>query len=202
MHDFNDEFSLPGSAGEHQMQSDFQTQDKAKDFYDRQMLEYLAPFMQEFIQRQEMVFISTSDQHGECDCSLRSGQPGFVLVIDEKRLAYADTKGNGVMASLGNMSENAHIGMLFIDFFEDKVGLHVNGKTRMMDEMAFQDYLKASSSIIDLDLISGDKRVCWTLVEVEEAYIHCSKNIPLLQKNTEETEINRSRTVDYFKLQE
>lgn len=204
MNSFQDKSSLPGSDGEHHMQKAFNTQEKAHDFYDRQMLDHLSQYMREFIQKQEMVFISTSDRHGECDCSLRSGRPGFVAVLDEKTLAYADTKGNGVMASLGNMSENPHIGMLFIDFFEDKVGLHVNGKTRMLDDAMLKEYISSSGISTDMDdvFFMGEKNVCWTVIDVEEAYIHCSKNIPLLQKNTDASQIGKSRVVDYFKLQD
>lgn len=185
--------SLPGSAGEHEMQEKFQTQDKATDFYDRQMLDYLAPMMQGFIAAQEMVFISTSDKHGECDCSLRTGEAGFITVIDEKRIVYPDYKGNGVMASAGNISENPHIGMLFVDFFEDKVGLHVNGKAHILEETQLEHFGLQQSS-------GKQKTVFWILVEVEEAYIHCSKNIPLFTKNDDLSQINKSRPVDYFEL--
>lgn len=186
---------LPGSQGEHEMQEAWGTQTQAKSFYDRQMLDYLAPLMQDFIVKQEMVFISTSDKHGECDCSLRTGEAGFIVIIDEHRLAYPDYKGNGVLASLGNVSENPHIGMLFIDFFEDKVGLHVNGKVKIIDDDMMQSLLGKESASFNL----GKKTQFWTLVEVQEAYIHCSKNIPTLQKSTEDSE--KIYPIDYFELQ-
>jgi hypothetical protein len=31
------------------------------------------------------------------------------------------------MASLGNLQENPHIGLMFIDFVSEVIGLHVNG---------------------------------------------------------------------------
>ena len=184
---------LPGSAGEHNMQERYKTQDRAKSFYDRQMLDYLAELMQEFIAHQEMVFISTSDAQGECDCSLRTGDAGFIQVLNDKTLAFPDYKGNGVLASLGNISENPHIGLLFIDFFEDKVGLHVNGKVKTLDSQT----LKKMHSNIMID----EKAVFWTLISVEEAYIHCSKNIPLFNKRPQDEPIGKSCMVDYFQLQ-
>lgn len=196
--------SLPGSEGEHQMQEHFDTRDKAEDFYGRQMLSYLAPSMQAFIASQEMVFIATADKNGECDSSFRSGEAGFITVIDEKRVVYADYKGNGVLASVGNISENPHIGMLFVDFFSDKVGLHVNGKASVLDEKSLLSLLEASSfdKARASYLSSKNKTVFWVLVEVEEAYIHCSKNIPILKKETDAREIKKERPVDYFRLQE
>ena len=63
-----------------------------------------------------MFFLATADGHGECDVSFRAGEAGFVHVLDEKILVYPEYRGNGVMASLGNITENPHAGLLFIDF--------------------------------------------------------------------------------------
>lgn len=187
---------LPGSDGEHALQKSFDTELKAKDFYDRQMLEYLAEYMQEFIKRQEMVFISTSDKNGECDSSFRSGEAGFVQVINEKLLIYPDFKGNGVLASAGNISENPHIGLLFIDFFKDKVGLHVNGKAKVVNQEELS--LILGRETLEVNENFAGKISFWVVIDVEEAYIHCSKNIPVLQKGSSE---GKKYPIDYFKLQ-
>ena len=89
--------------------------------------------MRKFILKQEMVFIATADSKGECDCSFRAGKQGFVRVLNEKTLLYPEYRGNGVMASMGNILENPHIGMTFIDFFENTIGLHVNGKAKIVE---------------------------------------------------------------------
>ncbi|QSZ42103.1 pyridoxamine 5-phosphate oxidase [Sulfurimonas aquatica] len=194
-----DKNKLPGSAGEHMMQEKFNTQDKAEDFYNRQMLDYIAPHMKEFISKQEMVFLATSDKNGECDSSFRSGEAGFVIVLDEKHIIYPDFKGNGVLASLGNISENPHIGMLFIDFFENKVGLHVNGKAKQLNEEEVLSFIDKIKSNVKLPTLK-QKVSFWTLVFVEEAYIHCSRNIPILKKNEDNSEDEKSRPIDFFKL--
>ena len=143
--------------------------------------------MLEFIARQEMLFIATADAKGECDCSFRAGLPGFVYVLSDKLLAYPEYRGNGVYASLGNIMENPHIGLLFIDFFQNKVGLHVNGKARIIennDLLERPDISPAMKAITKNPSKPSPER--WLLIEVEEAYIHCSKHIPLLQKNLEQ----------------
>lgn len=183
---------LPGSEGEHLLQKAFKTEKLAESFYDRQMLDVLAPKMQSFIQNQEMVFISTADKHGECDASFRTGKAGFVKVIDDTHVAYPDYKGNGVMASAGNISENPHIGLLFIDFFKDKVGLHVNGKAKTLRAKEFTEMYPD---------FYDERAVFWTLIEVEEAYIHCSKNIPMFSKQHNEEKMGKSCMIDYFELQ-
>jgi len=178
----------PGSKGERRLQEEFNTTINALKFYNKRVLTYLAPLMQEFIPKQEMMFISTADSKGECDSSFRFGEVGFVRVIDEHHLIYPEYKGNGVMASMGNISENSNIGLLFIDFFETKVGLHVNGKAKIIRKELMDEELKkfeGLSAKLKKQKIQF-KTVSYVLIEVEEAYIHCSLHIPMLQKVKED----------------
>lgn len=168
---------LPGSDGEHGLQREFGTERRAQAFYNHQVLDHLNARMREFIAAQEMMFVSTADAAGNCDCSIRAGLPGFVRVVDEHTLAYPEYRGNGVMASLGNISENAHVGLLFVDFFASTVGCHVNGAARIMENDVLPAVLRLPS-----EAASGRTPERWVVVHVEEAYIHCSKHIPLLAK--------------------
>ena len=173
----------PGSEGEHELQRRHGTEDRAQVFYRKQMLTYLNDDMRRYIARQEMVFIATSDSRGECDCSFRGGLPGFVHVLDKNRLAYPEYRGNGVMASLGNISENPHIGMWFGDFFDSTIGLHVNGKATIIENEEFANFPDLPESVArDLAVSGGRKSERWIIVQVEEAYIHCSKHIPHLTR--------------------
>jgi len=176
--------TLPGCEGEHKLQEKYETQANAKRFYEREVYDYITDVMDTFIQKQTMLFIATSDKSGECDSSFRSAQKDFVKVLDKKRLIYPEFNGNGVMASLGNISENGHIGMLFIDFFDTLSGLHVNGKADIVDNDALEQHLSKDEclKVAELTQTLSQEQVTWVLVSVEEAYIHCSKNIPTLQK--------------------
>ena len=116
-----------GTSGEQEIQAQQQSRARAERFYRRQMRNSLSERMVELIGQQEMVFIATADADGNCDCSPRFGGAGFVLVLDDRTLAYPEYRGNGVFASLGNISENLHIGLVFLDFFDTTIGLHVNG---------------------------------------------------------------------------
>ena len=179
---------IPGSKGEKKLQKEFKTTADALRFYNKQVLTHLSTLMQEFIAKQEMMFISTADSKGECDSSFRFGEAGFAMVVDDHHVIYPEYKGNGVMASMGNISENPNIGLLFIDFFETKVGLHVNGKAKVirkefMDKELEQfDGLAKKLKAHKMQF----KTVSYVLVEVEEAYIHCSLHIPILAKIEEE----------------
>ena len=196
--------TMLGSCGEHDLQERYGNRKRAEAFYKHQVLRYLNPQMRTFIARQEMFFLATADLHGGCDVSFRAGEVGFVHVLGEKILVYPEYRGNGVMASLGNITENSHAGLLFVDFMRDKIGLHVNGAARIFSNeelLACPDFSAALRA--DIAETGGRRPELWVLVTVEEAYIHCSKHIPRLVKAGEDvrhwgTDDVRAKGGDYF----
>ncbi|MYT18298.1 pyridoxamine 5'-phosphate oxidase [Streptomyces sp. SID4951] len=160
------------------MQQRLGTTERADRFYGDQVLDHLNVRMQEFVARQEMFFLATADRHGECDSTFRAGPPGFVRVLDDRTLAYPEYRGNGVMASIGNISENPRLGILMIDFTRDRIGLHINGRARVV----LDEEMRAQHAGLPVDPVPGRRARLWVTVEVEEAYIHCAKHIPHLQK--------------------
>lgn len=152
--------------GERELQDRLGTRRKADGFYERQVLSHLNDAMRHFIGRQEMMFLATADAAGGCDNTFRAGPPGFVRVLDEEHLSWPELPGNGVMASLGNITRNAHVGLLFIDFGET-VGLHVNGTAEIVEDPDEQR-----------DTPAGQRARLWVVTRVHEAYIHCTKRIP------------------------
>lgn len=168
---------LPGSAGEHLLQLAYDTRDRAERFYSDQMTDRLNETMIEFVRRMDMAFIATADSRGEADCSFRAGPPGFIQVLDDKHVAYPEYRGNGVLASLGNISENPHVGILLIDFVRDRIGLHINGRAMIVED----DAMRAEFPNLPVEQNRGRRAERWVLVEVDEAYIHCRKHIPAMQ---------------------
>lgn len=185
-----------GSDGEKILQDKYGTVRKANSFYENQMIDHINEQMKAFIAEQEMMFISTADKKGNCDNSFRAGKKGFVIVLDETTLFYPEYSGNGVMASLGNILENPHIGILFIDFFQNQIGLHVNGAAAIVENEQFINSLPADlSDIVQSNHIEKPSR--WVKIHVHEAYIHCSRMIPKL--TTIEKASNEKKHGDFFK---
>jgi predicted pyridoxine 5'-phosphate oxidase superfamily flavin-nucleotide-binding protein len=168
----------PGSVGERRLQRRYGTSGRAERFYRQQVLDHLNDRMWEFVSRQEMMFVGTADAGGECDCTFRAGPPGFVQVLDPRRLAWPEYRGNGVLASAGNISENGHVGLLFVDFFREVIGLHVNGRATIVED----ELMRARHPQLPVDPAPGRRPERWVTVHVEEAYIHCGKHIPKLIK--------------------
>jgi predicted pyridoxine 5'-phosphate oxidase superfamily flavin-nucleotide-binding protein len=161
--------------------------------------------MREFIARMEMVYIATADARGHCDCSFRAGAPGFVQVLDEKTLAYPEYRGNGVLASVGNILENPHIGMIFLDYYHTTVGLHVNGTARVINATDLSTLPNVISGMTEAASNTGGRQPkAWIVVDVEEAYIHCSKHVPLLARREKQivwgTDDERLKGGNFFKI--
>ncbi|MDT7704383.1 MAG: uncharacterized protein QOJ30_6708 [Pseudonocardiales bacterium] len=190
----------PGSAGEHALQDEYGTADRAARFYSDQVRDRLLPRMIEFLERAEMLFVATADGSGECDSSLRAGPPGFVRVLDDRTLAYPEYRGNGVHASLGNISENPHVGLFTVDLERDLIGLHVNGGATILDDAEFRSRYPEAA----VDPGRGPQAERWVLVDVHEAYLHCRKHIPRMQRVDQErawgTDDPGRKGGDYFRV--
>ena len=79
-----------------------------------------------FVERAIFFFLATADAEGRPDVSHKGGPPGFVRVTGPAELAFPDYDGNGMFKSLGNVSVNPNVALLFIDF-ERPRRLRVNG---------------------------------------------------------------------------
>jgi predicted pyridoxine 5'-phosphate oxidase superfamily flavin-nucleotide-binding protein len=184
--------------GERLLQERFGTADRARRFYDQQVLDHLNAAMIEFVGRQEMAFVSTSNADGQCDCTFRAGPPGFIHVLDPLNLAWPEYRGNGVLASLGNIVENGHVGLLLVDFFRDVIGLHVNGTASIVDD----ERMRRACPSLPVDPAPGRRPERWVWLAVDEAYIHCAKHIPRLAKVPRKrawgTDDLRRKGGDYF----
>jgi uncharacterized protein len=67
----------------------------------------------EFIGLSPFATLATADAEGWPDVSPRGGDPGFVHVLDEHRLALPDRPGNNRVDSLRNLAENPRAALMF-----------------------------------------------------------------------------------------
>lgn len=69
-----------------------------------------------FISSRDFFFLSTVSSDGEPTVSHKGGDVGTVTIVDDHTLAFPAYDGNGMFLSLGNITDTAKIGLLFIDF--------------------------------------------------------------------------------------
>src|SRR5216683_2938570 len=102
--------------GNRRLQDQFETRQLADRIEERIVSATIRQGDREFIERMDMFFLATADEHGKPQCSYKGGDPGFVQVVDEHTIAFPNYDGNGMYLSLGNLDRNPQVGILFIDF--------------------------------------------------------------------------------------
>ncbi len=112
------------------LQRRFDTERLADRIEERLFRERLTTDDRDFIHHMDMFFLATADSAGRPNCSYKGGDPGFVRVLDECTLVFPNYDGNGMYISMGNATENSHVGLLFIDFANQK-RLRVNGTAQI-----------------------------------------------------------------------
>jgi predicted pyridoxine 5'-phosphate oxidase superfamily flavin-nucleotide-binding protein len=76
----------------------------------------ITPDLKGFIEAQISVFLSTASADGQPYVQHRGGPPGFLQVLDDKTIAFADFAGNRQYISQGNLAENAKAHLFLIDY--------------------------------------------------------------------------------------
>jgi len=76
----------------------------------------ITPDLAEFIGRQSSVFLGTASADGQPYIQHRGGPPGFLKVMDDKTLGFADFAGNRQYITLGNLTENPKAFIFLIDY--------------------------------------------------------------------------------------
>jgi predicted pyridoxine 5'-phosphate oxidase superfamily flavin-nucleotide-binding protein len=119
-----------------------------------------------FIERMEMFFLATADMDGRPNCSYKGGDPGFVRVLDPKTLVFPNYDGNGMYISMGNTLENSHVGLLFIDFVNQK-RLRVNGTAQIAPAATIEPRFPEAQFVVR--------------VTVEQVFPNCPRYIHKMQ---------------------
>lgn len=119
-----------------------------------------------FIEARDMFFLATADADGMPQCSYKGGDPGFVRVLDERTLAFPSYDGNGMYLSLGNVTANPRVGLLFVDF-EGQKRLRLNGIASIdLEDPLLGEYPRAQ---------------CVVRVQATEVFPNCPRYIHKLQ---------------------
>ena len=131
---------FPQSGGEFLAQELYGSRERADRFYRDQMLDLLTPQMIEFLADQTEMIVASVDTEGRPDASVRFGDPGFVVVLDERTVAWPELRGNGVMTTVGNLLKHPPAHLMFLDR-ATRIGLHLRGVTRVVEPDDFvEDY--------------------------------------------------------------
>jgi uncharacterized protein len=149
------------------LQQQFDTTRLADRIEARLFREALTDDDRAFIARLDMFFLATADADGLPNCSYKGGDPGFVRTLNAQTLVFPNFDGNGMYLSLGNASENPAVGLLFVDF-ENQKRLRVNGTASF-----------APASSVDPPYAEAQFVV---RVAIRQVFPNCPRYIPKMQR--------------------
>jgi predicted pyridoxine 5'-phosphate oxidase superfamily flavin-nucleotide-binding protein len=99
-----------------------------------QLAEYLADL--------DMFYLGTANAEGQPYIQYRGGSPGFLKVIDEHTLGFADFGGNRQYVTLGNLSENPKAFLFLMDYANQR-RVKVWGTARVVEgDAALEERLR------------------------------------------------------------
>jgi predicted pyridoxine 5'-phosphate oxidase superfamily flavin-nucleotide-binding protein len=84
-----------------------------------------------FIAGLRSFYLATANKDGQPYVQHRGGPPGFLQVIDEKTLAFADYTGNRQYITMGNLTENARAFIFLMDY-ANRTRVKIWGRARVV----------------------------------------------------------------------
>jgi len=76
----------------------------------------ITPDLRQFIEAQRSIFIATATIDAQPYIQHRGGPKGFLRVLDDRTLAFADFRGNRQYISMGNLADNPKVHLFLMDY--------------------------------------------------------------------------------------
>lgn len=89
----------------------------------------------EFIAAQTSMFLGTANAAGQPYIQHRGGPPGFLRVLNDNTIAFADFRGNRQFITQGNLAENPQAFLFLIDYAQRR-RVKIWGEARVEDNNA------------------------------------------------------------------
>lgn len=124
----------------------------------------------QFLETRESLYIASVSKTGWPYIQHRGGPQGFVKVIGDTRIAFADYKGNRQFITQGNLADNARVSVFAMDYLE-KARLKLQGHARLTSIDEAEPDVAAA-----LDLSGPAERVL--VIDITALDWNCPKYIP------------------------
>lgn len=80
----------------------------------------ITPDLTDFLAGLDMFYFGTASAAGQPYIQYRGGPPGFLKVLDDRTLAFADFSGNRQYITVGNLSENPRAFLFLMDYINQR----------------------------------------------------------------------------------
>jgi hypothetical protein len=101
-----------------------------KDWQDK-----VTPELAAFLAERDSFYIATANAEGRPYIQHRGGPAGFLKVLDDRRLAFADFGGNRQYITAGNLSENDRAAIFLMDY-ANRRRIKLWGRARVVEDDA------------------------------------------------------------------
>jgi predicted pyridoxine 5'-phosphate oxidase superfamily flavin-nucleotide-binding protein len=127
-----------------------------------------------FIAERDSFYQATVAENGWPYMQHRGGPKGFLKVLNERTLGYADFRGNRQYLSVGNLAADERICLFLMDY-ANRHRLKIWGRANVIHN---QDTPELISALIDSKYKASVERAI--IIRVEALEWNCSKHIPQL----------------------
>jgi len=93
----------------------------------------ITPDLAAFIAERDSVFLATANAEGQPYIQHRGGPKGFLRVLDDKTLAFADYRGNRQYITTGNLAGNDRAFLFLMDYAERR-RVKIWGRARVVED--------------------------------------------------------------------
>ncbi len=125
-----------------------------------------------FIAERDSFFQATVSETEWPYVQFRGGPAGFLRVLDEKTVAYADFRGNRQYVSVGNLSRNDRVSLILMDY-PNRRRLKIWGRARLIDRESDPDLI--ASLHVDGYRARPERAV---VITIEAFDWNCPQHIP------------------------
>jgi predicted pyridoxine 5'-phosphate oxidase superfamily flavin-nucleotide-binding protein len=123
-----------------------------------------------FIGAQTGAFLASASAAGQPYVQHRGGPPGFLRVLDETTIAFADFRGNKQYITTGNLAENPKVHLFLIDHAR-RQRIKIWGEARVVEDAATIAALNPSEY--------GAKAEQAIVIDVHAWDVNCPQHIPV-----------------------
>ena len=152
----------------------------------------ITPDIKAFIEAQITVYLATVNADGQPYIQHRGGPPGFLHVLDEHTIAFADFKGNRQYITSGNLTENPKAHLFLMDYLNQQ-RVKVWGEAKVVE-----DDPELMARLMPPGYQAKGEQVIVFTVKAWDA--NCPQHIPQLAPVDEVREVIRQRDEEIKQL--
>ncbi|MGL5080216.1 MAG: pyridoxamine 5'-phosphate oxidase family protein [Microcoleaceae cyanobacterium] len=137
----------------------------------------VAPKVADFIRARTSFYLGTVNENGWPYIQFRGGPVGFLKILDEKTLGFADFAGNSQYVTIGNLSNDDRV-FLFLMDYANRRRLKIWGRAKVV----YNDS-ECMSQLLDPNYSATPERAL--IITIEAWDWNCHQHIPIQYSEAE-----------------